>query len=234
MEKNKKYFRKLNANVIANCLMCFFNYEDLSQVQKLNRQFHKSLNGLCIEPLILKYCSSFKTKYSSLTNMIFFPPSFIDEINTKINLIDSEHVITLTKKGIGHIIKVNLYKDTELVYSSDSFSISYVPPLKYKVYIKHNLFYIPSQSKKIIIRVNEALAFKSIYPSVEMEEEFDEFIDEQVNKKCECSFMVNRTKTFLTVIDITKFNYRINNMVTFFIIGGLNGVRVESVILEPY
>ena len=243
MEKNKKYFAKLNANVIANCLMCFFNYEDLSQVNKVNKKFHQGINGLCIEPLILKYCSSFTSKYSSLSNMVFFPPSFIDEINTKINLIDSEHLIALTKKGISHIIEVNLYQSSKLDYSYDylssdyssaSFSISYIPPMKYKVYIKHNLFYLSSQSKKIILRVNESLAFESIYPSVAMDEEFDEFINEQVDKTGDCSFMQNRMVSFLTVLDIPKFNYRQNNIVTFFIIGGVDKVRIESLILEPY
>ncbi len=46
MEKNKKYFAKLNANVIANCLMCFFNYEDLSQVNKVNKKYKLNYNNI--------------------------------------------------------------------------------------------------------------------------------------------------------------------------------------------
>ena len=120
--------------------------------------------------------------------MIFFPSPFINEINTKINLLDSEHSIELTKKGISHIIKVNVIKETDSDFLSDSFSISYIPPLKYKVYIKHNLFYVSSQSKKLIIRVNEDLAFETVYPSNKMEEQFDQFIDDQVNETGDCSW----------------------------------------------
>ena len=82
--------------------------------------------------------------------------------------------------------------------------------------------------------MNESLAFESIYPSVAMDEEFDEFINEQVGKTGDCSFMQNRMVSFLTVLDIPKFNYRQNNIVTFFIIGGVDKVRIESLILEPY
>jgi len=206
-QKDCIFSQKMNKNIFYNILIPFFSIDDYKELIKVNKYFYNQI--ILKNITWIQYLNEIKKKFNLLipSNKIDFCKEIAikNKRYYKCN-IDKSHYIKFTNTGIEHIgtfdkenwawkndRKYWREKENEndslfgekivslitVCYVDTNLTLTKIPPGKYKLYIRHNV-YNNNGDLILIIKLNNIEIYKKNYPENYMKEDCK--IKDETNK----------------------------------------------------